>query len=65
MEDQQAPPELHIELDATTFDIYRNEMKTLTLETMKEILRHLYKDPLVFNAKEEIVIRGLKERKLI
>jgi hypothetical protein len=65
MDTPPSPPQLHIELEATMFDSYENELKSITLETMKEILRQLYKDPLVFNAKEAIIINGLKERGLL
>ena len=60
--DKPQLPKLEIELDASMFNIYNNEMKTITLETMKEILRKLYKDPLVFNEKEAIIMEGLKKR---
>lgn len=59
------PPVPQIELEASTFNPFNTEMKSITLETMKEILRQLYKDPLVFNAKEANVMKGLKARKLI
>ena len=60
--DKPQTPKLEIELDASMFNIYNNEMKTITLETMKEILRKLYKDPLVFNKKEALIMEGLKKR---
>ena len=59
------PPIFQIELEEATFNPFNTEMKSITLETMKEILRQLYKDPLVFNAKEATVINGLRERKMI
>jgi hypothetical protein len=60
--DKPQTPKLEIELDALMFNIYNNEMKTITLETMKEIMRKLYKDPLVFNEKEALIMEGLKKR---
>jgi hypothetical protein len=65
MEQPPPPPEMNIVLDDAIFNKFNNDLKTMTLETMKSILRELYKDPKKFSENEEIVIFNLKKQKMI